>query len=68
MFLYSECTELPANWTNMTTDTVFPVPAGTTLNLACIDGFANRGDGSVTCVDKSDYSYVAEPQCISPGM
>ena len=47
----------------MITGTVFPVPAGTTLNVTCNEGITNQGDVSVTCVDESDYSYVVEPQC-----
>ena len=65
LFSDVECDGLPSTWTNMTTNTLFPVPAGTILVMACNDGFANQGASNVTCLANSTYSYSAEPQCIN---
>ena len=61
--LISECDALPLTWTNMATVPELPVPPSTILEVTCQEGYANRGDGTATCLGDNNYSYSIEPDC-----
>ena len=63
------CTALEAGWRNtITTTTTFPVVPGTVVEVKCSDsGAINEGSSTVTCSSLTQFTYVKEPSCSTPG-
>ena len=59
----SECGRLDGKWTNIRTDTEFPVSVGDVITLSCNDGHELYGNKEVTCVRDQTYEYHSEPWC-----
>ena len=62
----SECSNLPATWFGVRTDTMFYVKYGTEITVKCSEGHINMGDDVVTCSGGTNYKYSTEPTC-TPG-
>ena len=59
----SECTALPETWTNMNTDTVFPVNYGDVATVTCSTGSVLSGDNVITCQEGTEFIYTDVPTC-----
>ena len=60
------CTALPRYWQHIVTDTLFPVPQDTVIQLRCSSGYWNIGDISVLCNTNmyTDFKVQKEPWCL----
>ena len=62
-----DCTKLHPAWFYLTTDTTFPVPAGTLVTVKCHDGLTNRGSETITCQNDIHFMFSQEPLCEPTG-
>ena len=65
----ASCTELKAEWrSTIATTTTFPVTEGTVVEVKCSDtGALNTGSNIVICITQTQFTYVKEPSCSTPG-
>ena len=63
LMMFSECTALPAIWSNMDTDTVFPINSGEVAIVTCSTGYRLSGDNNITCQEGTEFSYTVIPTC-----
>ena len=63
------CTGLPEDWTEVKTETKFPVNTGTTITVSCQEGYINTGSSAVTCNTylHQDFEFARKPQCFKSG-
>ena len=61
-----ECTELYPGWNFLETDTEFPVPTGTVVDVTCYDGLQISGSTQITCYDATIYLYSGEAPLCTP--
>ena len=66
LIVFSVCTKLAESWTELTTETEFPISHGTTIAVSCQEDYKNTGSDVLTCNTYlyDDYSYTVEPQCV----
>ena len=57
------CEGLPENWTEMKTETQFPLPPGSEVSLMCNTGYTLTGDTTVTCTG-TELSFNEAPSCV----
>ena len=58
------CTGLDPSWTNVKTDSQFPVNVNTQISVSCKTGYSLQGDTTITCVKDVAFSYTNKPICI----
>ena len=60
-----KCERLPTGWTNMETETEFPVDKGTTLIVSCTASYELVGDSEITCNGNNDdfLFETTQPRC-----
>ncbi|KAL5246540.1 hypothetical protein ACHWQZ_G018681 [Mnemiopsis leidyi] len=57
------CESLPYDWTEITTETQFPLPPGSEVSLKCRTGYTLSGDNTVTCQEGRTFSFTIAPVC-----
>ena len=57
------CSGLHKSWSNIITETRFPVPPGTEITLGCETGYSLSGDSIVTCLRNTDFQHSSVPVC-----
>ncbi|KAL5266359.1 hypothetical protein ACHWQZ_G003697 [Mnemiopsis leidyi] len=57
------CGGLPESWTEMKTETQFPLQPGSEVSLKCSAGYTLTGDTMVTCVKGTLFSFNQPPLC-----
>ena len=57
------CSGLHKSWSNIITETRFPVPPGTEITLGCETGYSLSGDSIVTCLKDNDFQHSSVPVC-----
>lgn len=57
------CSGLNKSWTNIRTETSFPVPPGTKVTVACERGYTHSGDSTVTCLKDTEFQHSSAPIC-----
>ena len=62
--LLEQCTGLPLTTTYKTRST-FPIDGGDVIPIYCRPGLLKRGDGFITCLRDTEYTYMGEeePSC-----
>ena len=61
-----DCTGLYRGWNFLETDTEFPVPTGTVIDVTCYDGLQISGSTQITCYDGTIYLYNGEAPLCTP--
>ena len=59
----SECTGLNPTWSNLKTETQFPVVYGTVVTVTCDPGYELQGSNTVTCNIDTTFTFQDQPTC-----
>ncbi|KAL5265953.1 hypothetical protein ACHWQZ_G006558 [Mnemiopsis leidyi] len=57
------CSGINPNWSNILTETQFPIPPGTEVSVFCRPGHTLSGDTAVTCLQDTEFHFTTPPLC-----
>ena len=67
--IQESCSRLKEEWTAIKTTTQFPVDGGTAVEVTCSrPGALKDGSSEVTCTLGTQFTFLKEPSCFSPGI